>query len=257
MSYETAEGVRRSDLWVINKSPLHFRYHMEHRNETSTQALTFGRAVHKYILEQEQFYDEFTVCPEINRRTKEGREQWQFELDYAEEHGLTIITAADKVTINEIREALLHNEQATKLLAGEHEKEFYWHDDLTGEKCKCKVDCVTEYDGKPYIVDYKTVTSCDDGAFERDARKYGYQFQAGMYCEGAFQNTFVEHGFAFVAQEKTAPYAARVYVCDPEWIKRGYDKFRELIGIYHDCRETGRWYGYEGRDGLPVELVEG
>ena len=256
MNYDTAEGIRRSDLWVINKSPAHFKYHMEHRNEEPTKALIFGQAAHKYILEQEHFFDEFTICPEINRRTKEGREQWQFEQNYAEEHGLTIIQAADKILINEMRAALMQNPLAVQLLTGEHEKEFYWTDDLTREKCKCKVDCLTEYMGKPYIVDYKTTDSCEDGHFERSARKYGYQFQAGMYCEGVFQETLEEHGFAFVAQEKTAPYAVRVYICDPEWVKRGYDKFRELIGIYHDCKQRGYWYGYEGPDGLPVDLVE-
>lgn len=256
MSYDTAEGIRRSDLWVINKSPAHFKYHMEHRKEEQSKALIFGRAAHKYILEPDQFYDEFTICPEINRRTKEGRELWQTELDYAEEHGLTMIMDADKFQLNEMRDAMLQYPEAVQLLTGDHEKEFYWTDDLTREKCKCKVDCLTEHNGKPYIVDYKTTDSCEDGCFERSARKYGYQFQAGMYCEGLFQNTLEEHGFAFVAQEKTAPYAVRVYVCDPEWIKRGYDKFRELIGIYHECKQTGNWYGYEGPDGLPVELVE-
>lgn len=257
MNYDTAEGIRRSDLWVINKSPAHFKYHMEHRNEDESKALIFGRAAHKCILEPDQFYDEFTICPEINRRTKEGRELWQTELDYAKEHGLTMIMDADKFQLNGMREAMLQYPEAVQLLTGDHEKEFYWTDDLTREKCKCKVDCLTEYDGKPYIVDYKTTDSCEDGHFERSARKYGYQLQAGMYCEGLFQNTLEEHGFAFVAQEKTPPYAVRVYICDPEWIKRGYDKFRELIGIYHECKQTGNWYGYEGPDGIPVELVEG
>ena len=111
-------------------------------------------------------------------------------------------------------------------------------------------------EGKPYIVDYKTTESCENGHFERSAQKYGYQFQAGMYCEGVFQNTFTEYGFAFVAQEKTPPYASRVYICDADYIKRGYDTFRELIGIYHDCKLSGKWYGYEGADNMPVPLLE-
>lgn len=256
MKYDTAEGIRRSDLWVINKSPLHFKYHMEHRNEEPSRTLIFGQAAHKFILEKDHFYDDFSILPDINRRTKEGREQYQFEQEYAAEHGLTLITAEEKIQINDMDAALALDPTAVQLLTGDHEKEFYWTDDLTGEKCKCKVDCITEWDGVPYIVDYKTTDSCEDGHFERSARKYGYQFQAGMYCEGVFQNTLEEHGFAFVAQEKTAPYAVRVYFCDPEWIKRGYDKYRELIGIYHECSTTGNWYGYEGPDSIPAQLME-
>ena len=256
LSYDTAEGIRRSDLWVINKSPFHFKYYMDHKDEKSTKALTFGAAAHKWILEPNTFGLEFAIAPEVNRRTKDGKEEWATFETRCSEKNLSIITADELGTILNMAAVLQENPFAWQLLRGEHEKEYYWTDDLTREKCKCKVDCITEYNGKPYIVDYKTTDSCEDGHFERSARKYGYQFQAGMYCEGVFQNELEEYGFAFVAQEKTAPYAVRVYLCDPEWIKRGYDKFRELIGIYHECNVSGNWYGYEGPDGIPVELVE-
>lgn len=255
MTYEENAGVRRSDLWHIRKSPMHFKYRMEHP-ETKTDALRFGAAVHKFILEPETFEDEYLIAPEVNKRTKAGREAWEeFELN-CKAWNMSWVTLSEYEMFKEMLWGLTKNELARSLLKGKHEQEFYWHDDVTGEPCKCKVDCITEYNGKPYIVDYKTTDSCDDGHFERSARKYGYQFQAGMYCEGLFQNTFTEYGFAFVAQEKTPPYASRVYICSEDYIKRGYDTFRELIGIYHDCKLTGNWYGFEGRDGLPVELVE-
>lgn len=251
MSYEAAEGIRRSDLWVIHKSPYHFRYHMDHEKE-QTKALIFGSAIHAFVLEPDTFKEKYAIAPCVDRRTKEGRASWADFLDLCSETGAEPITAEDMQTITEMADALKTNQLAVQLLSGDHEQEFYWLDDLTREKCKCKVDCVTTWNGKPYIVDYKTTESCEDGHFERSAAKYGYQFQAGMYCEGVFQNTLEEHGFAFVAQEKTAPYAVRVYFCDPEWVKRGYDKFRELIGIYHQCKETGFWPGYETSEFVEV-----
>ena len=256
MSYNDADGIRRSDLWRINKSPLHYIWYTTHKKPTSN-ALQFGAAAHAYILERESFYEKAAIIPDVNRRTKEGRAEYEEFMNDCKLNDKIPITMDDFNTIAEMCHAIIQNPLAKQLLTGEHEREFYWTDDMTGEKCKCKVDCLTEYDGKPYIVDYKTTDSCEDGHFERSARKYGYQFQAGMYCEGLFQNTLEEYGFAFVAQEKAEPYAVRVYICDPEWIKRGYDKFRELIGIYHECKVTGNWYGYEGPDGIPVELVEG
>ena len=254
MKYDDEKGVRRSDLWYINRSPMHYKQHLDEKPE-QTKALAFGTAAHKYILERGTFYDEYALIPECDRRTKHGREVWDEFVSECEYEGLKPISLDDVNTIGKMAVALSHNKLALTLLEGAHEKAFYWADDLTGERCKCRVDCLTTYDGKPYIVDYKTTDSCEDGHFERSARKYGYQFQAGMYCEGVFQNTLEEHGFAFVAQEKTPPYATRVYICSPEWIKQGYDKFRELIGIYHNCKVTGNWYGYEGPDGLPVELM--
>lgn len=243
MSYEKAEGIRRSDLWLIHKTPFHFRYAMDHDRE-QTKSMAFGSAVHAYILEPDIFRQRYAIAPVCDRRTKAGREEWEDFIDLCSETGAEPITADDMMIVNEMAAALKHNPMAVMLLTGKHEQEFYWTDPMTEEKCKCKVDCITNFNGEPYIVDYKTTDSCEDGHFERSAVKYGYQFQAGMYSEGVFQTTLTEHRFAFVAQEKTAPYAVRVYFCDPEWVKRGYDKFRELIGIYHQCNETGIWPGY-------------
>lgn len=254
-TYDHAPGIRRSDLWVMNKSPLHFRYHMDAEKE-QTKALAFGSAAHKYILEKDDFYNAYVIAPTVDRRTKEGKEAWARCQEYAEEHGVEILPEADFDTIREMAKVIESDPLAVQLLTGKHELAFAWTDPETGEECKVKTDCITEYNGMPYIVDYKTTDSCEDGHFERAARKFGYGFQAGMYCEGLFQNTLEEHGFAFVAQEKTAPYAVRVYICDKGFIERGYDKFRKLIGIYHSCKETGNWYGYGGPDGAPVELVE-
>lgn len=254
MKYENIDAVRRSDLWVMNKSPMHFKQHLE-EPKTQTRALEFGIAAHRYILERDTFYDHYAIIPECDKRTKHGKETWTEFLNECEYEGLVPITLEDVNIVSRMAAALSHNSLAMELLQGEHEKAFTWADDLTGEKCKCRVDVLTTFDGKPYIVDYKTTDSCEEGHFERSARKYGYQFQSGMYCEGVFQNTFVEHGFAFVAQEKNPPYASRVYICEPEWIQRGYDKFRELIGLYHRCKQEGKWPGYEGFDDVPARLV--
>ena len=137
---------------------------------------------------------------------------------------------------------------ASKLLkGGAHEVPFEWTDPDTGEKCKCRPDVLTTYD-RPMIVDYKTTTSCEDGAFERACKAYGYKLQAGMYTEGIFQTTLTDRAFAFVAQEKKPPYAVRVYFCDSGFIAEGRDMFHDLIAIYHRCKSSGEWPGYEDKE---------
>lgn len=252
-AYREAEGISRSELFAINKTPLHFKYQQEHQKE-KTKALSFGEAVHKYVLEKDDFFNDFAIEPIVDKRTRVGKEEYQMFLAHLGEK--SSISAEDFQIIQDMYAALQLNPVAVALLTGEHEKDFFWIDDMTGEKCKCRPDCLSEYEGKKYIVDYKSADSCEDGHFERACRKYGYKFQAGMYTEGVFQNTFEQYGFAFVAQEKTAPYAVRVYFCTPEFVAQGYDKFRELIGIYHQCKETGNWYGYEGALNVPTQLME-
>lgn len=251
--YRAAEGISRSELFtIINKTPMHFLYESTHPKE-DTQSLKFGRAVHAAILEPEVFGKEFCPIPKIDRRTKEGKAA--YEEFMAEATGKEVITEEELDIINDMRAVVMRDIHASTFLQGEHEQSFFWTDEATGEKCKVRPDCITEIDGKKYLVDYKTTDSCADGAFERSVKKYGYKFQAGMYREGYFQNTFEDVGFVFVAQEKTAPYAVRVYVCTEEFMNEGYSQFREAIGLYHECKTKNHYWGYEGPDNEISSLV--
>jgi hypothetical protein len=251
--YRQTEGISRSELFtILSTTPMHFLYEQTHPKE-DTPALAFGRATHKAILEPETFSDEFVVAPKVVRRTKDGKETWnKFVEDNA---GKEVITEEDFETLQDMKAVIEHDVHASAFLNGIHEQSFFWTDSATGEKCKVRPDCITEVDGKKYLVDYKTTDSCADGAFERSVRKYGYKFQSGMYREGYFQNTFEDVGFVFVAQEKTAPYAVRVYICSDEFLNEGYTQFREAIGIYHECKTTNHYWGYEGPDNEISELI--
>ena len=252
-TYREHEGVSRSELNIIlTKSPMHFKYSQEHHEE-DTPAFLEGRAAHKLILEPETFTEEFAICPECDRRTKEGKAIYAEFIEQAE--GKDVLTPETMTKITEMAEAIKQNEIAVKFLKGEHERSFFWTDAETGEACKVRPDCLAEVDGQKYIVDYKTTDSCADGHFERSVRKYGYKFQAGMYREGVFQNTFEDYKFAFVAQEKKAPYASRVYICDDDFTREGYEAFREAIGIYHWCKENDNWFGYQGPENMTTLLV--
>jgi hypothetical protein len=57
----------------------------------------------------------------------------------------------------------------------------------------------------------------------------------------------VQFKFAFIAIEKKPPYAINILQADKLLIRRGYDLFREYLGIYHDCKTTDNWYGYLGK----------
>lgn len=251
--YRLSEGVSRSELNVLlTQSPMHLKYAQENGRE-ETLALLEGRAAHKLILEPETFFNEFAIVPKCDRRTKEGKEIYAAFLDESE--GKDVLTEDSMVKVREMANAMLQNKTAVKFLKGEHEKSFFWTDAQTGEKCKVRPDCLSEVDGVKYIVDYKTTDSCANGHFERSVKKFGYKFQAGMYREGVFQNTFEDYKFAFVAQEKKPPYASRVYICNDDFINEGYEQFREAIGIYHWCKEHDNWYGYEGPEDIVSELL--
>lgn len=242
-AYRDHEGVSRSQLNILlTKTPLHFKYAQEHHDEDSL-ALLEGRAIHKMILEPDTFFDEFAIAPKVDRRTITGKAEYEDFITHLQDKD--ILTEDSYTKAVEMAKALSENTEAVRFLTGEHERSFFWTDSETGEMCKVRPDCLSEVDGIRYIVDYKTTESCADGAFERSVRKYGYKFQSGMYTEGVFQNTFDEYKFVFVAQEKKPPYASRVYICTDGFVHEGYQQFRKAIGIYHDCKLSGNWYGYD------------
>lgn len=241
MTYDNIPAVRRSDLWELRKSPSHYIYAVTHEKAPSP-ALTFGTAAHKYILEPDTFFDEYVLLPRLDRRTKEGKAKWE-EINAS---GKTILSEDDFNTIAEMWKAICANPTAKALLTtGIHESPVQWNDWKTGEPCKCRPDVITTYRGEDYLVDYKTTASCEPGHFERSCRAYGYKLQAGMYTEGVLNSIFSKCKFAFVAQEKTPPYAVRVYFCDEGFVDEGLQMYRDLVDLYHKCKESGEWPGYE------------
>ena len=246
--YNAAEGIRRSDLWLMNSSPEKFKWHMDHPEEESKKspAFIFGSACHKMILEPESWTHEYTVAIQADRRTKEGKEAWA---RFCEEHaGKTIITPDDFETINEMRNALQECKLAADMIEGQHEVPFFWTDPETGEKCKCKADAVKTVDGKYVIVDYKTTTDASMEAFNRHILRFGYHVQAAMYTEGLQTALELDYRprFLFVAQEKNAPYAVNVVDVGEDVMNYGSTVYHELLRKYHECNEMDLWPGYVG-----------
>lgn len=247
--YNDAEGIRRSDLWLIRESPEKYLWHTTHPDDEPTPALVFGAMVHKLMLEPETFRDEYVVAPFVDRRTKEGKAAWQEFLDSAE--GRTVITAEDLSKAFDMVEAVKHHRIAGRLIngIGEHEKAFFWTDPDTGEKCKARVDVLTAGpDGLWAVIDYKTSADASTEAFNRSIFKYGYHLQSFMYSEAVRVNLGLKDrpDFIFVVQEKKAPYSVNVVKATEDVVRAGEDAFREYIGVLHNCKETGYWYGYNG-----------
>ena len=242
--YRSHPAVSRSDLWRLADSPEKFKFYKENLPEP-TPSLVFGQLFHKLALEPEGFADEYAVLPQIDRRTVEGKKLWSEFVQTAEEK--TLITAEEYRRATEMCMALKNAPYVNKLLSGQREKEYFWIDEMTGEECKCRADCISVADRVNMIVDIKSTSDATTEHFMKDAISYGYDFQAAMYTEGIKKCTGKEYVFVFIAIEKEPPYAVNILQADKLFIKRGYDIFRELIGIYHDCRINNDWYGYLGK----------
>lgn len=246
--YNEAEGIRRSDLWLIRESPEKYLWHTTHPDDEPTPALVFGAMVHKLMLEPETFRDEYVVAPFVDRRTKEGKAAWQEFLDSAE--GRTVITAEDLAKACDMVDAVKRHRIADRLIngAGEHEKAFFWTDPDTGEKCKARVDVLVGKGEDTMIVDYKTAADARTDIMNRKIFQFGYHVQGYMYSQAVRINLGLKElpAFVLVVQEKKPPYSVNVIRLTKDVIMAGEDDFRLFIGMLHQCKETGYFYGLNG-----------
>ena len=250
-AYRENPAISRSELFKIRESPEKFKYYKENP-EPATPSLLLGQVFHKLALLPDEFCTEFAVAPNVDRRTKDGKAKW--EEFVAESEGKTVVPLDMYERACAMVESLNSIPLAKALLNGEHEIPYFWDDDLTGEPCKCRADCVKKTKAGTKIIDLKSTNDASTDAFMRDAIKYGYDFQAGMYLEGYKQATKDEASFVFVVVEKEPPYSVNILEANKTFTTRGYDLFREYIGTYHECKITDNWWGYLGQSDMINEL---
>ena len=249
-AYHASAPLSKSRLWEMRKTPQYFRWFEDHRAEQpQTDAMTMGSAFHKLVLEPDGYLDEFAVCPTVDRRTRQGKEAWaQFQADSGEK---TVLMEWMHEQVSAMAAAIRAHPMANFLATnGEIETSIYYKDDLTGIECKARPDIVKTVGEKHIIVDLKSCVSASTDDFRRQAINMGYDMQAAMYREAYKSEHGEECDFVFVAVEKEPPYLINVVQCDELLLKHGYDVYREYLGMYKECSETGNWYGYNGAFGI-------
>jgi exodeoxyribonuclease VIII len=245
--YHAHPAVSKSHLDLIARSPLHYwaRYVDPARFAPEpTPAMRLGTALHTHVLELSRWDQEIAVAPsDINRRTKEGREQWAaFEASSA---GKTVITADDAEVVMAMGRSIMRHPGAAMLLGlpGKAETTHMWTDATYGVECKCRPDWLTD-DGS-IMVDLKTTRDASPRGFRRSIGDYRYHVQAGWYMHGVQAATGKRPDqFIFICVESTAPYACAVYAADAEMIDRGYEQAMKDLGKLAVCRAADSWPSY-------------
>lgn len=239
--YRKTEGISSTELKKIAKSPAHYRWWKDNPQQ-DTPSLLFGRAAHKYALEKDDFFTEFAVAPNVDRRTKVGKEQWT--LFEADNQGKDIISADDFQKIQDMHKALYDCPFVASLLSGVKELSFFRKDEETGLIIKARPDCLTTLGDTHILIDYKTTEDADSDVFMKQSIKLMYDLQMAYYKDIVDAELNREHSVIFIAQEKTAPYCVNILEANEYFIKSGRDMYRTMLDRYAECEKTGNWYGY-------------
>lgn len=126
------------------------------------------------------------------------------------------------------------------LADGTAEKKLAWNEGelyLTG-----RADWISN-DGT-VILDYKTTTDAEPGAFNRQISRMGYEIQDAFYRRGVEATTGQRAKFIFLAQEGEPPYTCSFHGIAPSLAEIAESQVERAIRIWADCIKRNEWPGY-------------
>lgn len=239
--YRAIDAVNHGLLWTMeSKSPLHALWQLEHPDE-ETPALRIGRAAHSAILEPETFFDHWAVAPDVDRRTKDGKQAFaDFEAGIG---GRGIVTAAEYADIQAMATAIEGQRLHRLVRTGRAEVVLIWDDPDTGLRCKARLDYLHQERGL-FVIDLKTAECAAEEAFAYSVQKYGYFSQAAFYCMGCEEVIGQTPGYTWLVAEKSAPYAVAGYQIQAATLNAGTEFCRRALQRYARCATNDDWPGY-------------
>lgn len=236
--YHAADGISKSDLDLIHKSPAHYK---AARHE-DTPALRFGTAFHCAVLENDRFNATYTVI-EGDRRTNVVKAA----IKEAKEAGKTVLDADEFDSIMNMVLTIFKNPICEALLRGSL-KEHSVFSELDGVRVKCRPDGWNV--GKGVLFDLKSTEDASPEGFARTVAKYRYHVQDAFYRHVVASATNCDAddlSFIFIAVEKKPPFAVALYQLDELAALQGWVDAREDLRRYKAAKDTGKWGGYSPR----------
>lgn len=242
--YHANEAISHSKLETFRKRPLLFkkRYIDKVLAPESSAAFTLGSATHCAILEPTEYAHRYVIAPEVDRRTKAGKDEWAaFQ---AANVGKELISREDGMVVQKMAEACRSHKLAADLLS-EGEAEVTWRVQMDGLVLQARTDWVNTKKG--YILDVKTTEYLSD--FARMAVNFGYHRQAAFYTALLAKLGMTNVDFYFLAVEKKEPFGTILFKADAEFLAKGYEENKADLAKLSTAYATGVW------PNMPEEVV--
>lgn len=232
----------KSGLDELSKSPAHYHSWVAGAHGKSGAALRFGQALHCAILTPGLCASRYVAEPDFGdcrkKENKALRDEWLAE------HGDKVrISDDDYWTIEGIQKSIQSHPIASKLLRdGSSEVSLSWVDEVTGVRCKARVDYWVP--SKHLAIDLKTTSDASPDAFARSIYNYRYHVQEAFYRRGFEACGEQIDAFVFLAVEKVPPFALAVYMLDSNAVNAGLNVAVRDMTTLAKCLSTNTWPGY-------------
>jgi hypothetical protein len=190
------------------------------------------------LVEGQEAFDKEVVVITGSPYTKANKE---LKEEY-EKRGLIVLKEADVELIQGMKEKMIYEGNAYLDAKGKvAESSFYWYEDDV--LCKCRPDLIcppldnTGSKDEIVIVDYKTTQSVEPYTFAKSVKKFRYDLQASYYRRGMEAAGYKVTDFVFVAQEKTYPYASKVFRMTKEQMDFGWSIMEAYLEDYKEYKK--------------------
>lgn len=236
--YRAFPALNQSAAKQLLVSPAHYQAYVNTPQE-ETKALRFGTFVHSAILEPDTLDALYATAPDVDRRTKDGKEAW-----------LAFSTANAGKTILDAEESAIGHLVAAhaRMTLEKHGVKFdatevMYAVDYNGIPLKAAIDGVAG----DYLWDIKTtgIGEATAAGMLKSIRNYRYNLQAYWYrlvYELATGKRPL--GFRFLFVEKEPPFATAVCEVGPELMSWAVADFEKAVTLYRDCTASGIWPAY-------------
>lgn len=235
--YHSLEGISKTGLDLIERSPAHYKYKVP---VVQTRPMQMGSAIHAAILEPEVFSREYMMLPEIkDRRQAEYRKAKEV---YGEER---VFTGSDCQHIKDMQTAVYAHSEARRLLEqdGYSELSGIVRDPVTGVLCRHRFDRLAVVDG--WAVDLKKTQDASPDGFSKSVANYRYHVQAAFYLDQYEWITGERlKGMKFIAVEEKPCHGVGVYYLDDGSLHIGREAYRKNLNTYAECLNTEKWDCY-------------
>jgi exodeoxyribonuclease VIII len=228
------DHISASDIKNFLKSPKYYYWNKYLKTEKDEgRHFAIGSAIHELILEPQLFLSNYIVMPKVDRRTKDGKLQYeQFMIESA---GKTMLDTEEMTMITEMVKNATDNKTFMALLENSHrELSAYLVDEKTGLKLKVRPDVLPQT--KSTIIDIKSCLDSSPKKFKGDVYSYGYSLSAAYYCDLLKRENYV-----FAAIEKSQPYQTSLYALSDEMMEYGRQQYRLGLDLLKWSYDNNFW----------------
>jgi hypothetical protein len=231
------DHISASDLKTFMLSPRKYYYEkFEKEYKEDERYFAVGSGLHEIILEPELFRTNYIIAPKFDRRTKDGKIQYEEFVQSSK--GKTILFEDEMDMIVKMANNAVKNKTLMELLKDSHkELSCYTEDSKTGLKLKMRPDSISTT--KSTITDIKSCLDASPKKFRNDVYSYGYSLSAAYYTD--FLN---RENYIFAAIEKQAPYQVSLFALQDEMIEYGRKQYRTGLDLLKWSMDNNYWCDY-------------